>query len=416
MYRMESIQLKSTIVLLNTVQYTFEVSDNLKKYFSSNKLSISYEEDISSVPDEVLNIPFVSIMLPVSWLTNAIIWVEKLDDTFYNSIFNIRRAYQAFYPKFQFGGTVVPAYVIRHELMRQDHSIVLFSGGLDSVTTYINNKHTNPIFLNIYGWIDSDTISNDSYEQDKANLCAFAKREDTPISFITSNFGTLVSSVFNELVKKKLNNTLWYGFQHSMMFISIAIPYAFLHHIDTIYIASSNTMGFRVACASDPTTDIEFKYLNNGRVIHDGFELNRQDKIKCVVNYQKRLGRPFPLQVCSFNDHNCCSCEKCFRTILGLVAENVHLEDFGFYIEGNLKDHFVHVLKEKEQFLGFDFEEQCYWGDIKKRMDENYGVLREKEFVDWFLNYDFKKGKRRAVAEYRRKNFFPLVKRKILKK
>lgn len=406
---MESIRLLNTSVDGNTVKFSFSFSEGLAKFFAADELFISYDEDISDISIEILNIPFVSLMLPVAWITNSIIWVEKLDYTFYESIFNIKRAYQEFYPEFKFGGTVVPAYAVRGSISDSGKKLVLYSGGLDSITTYINNKSDISSLFNIFGWVGSKKVSYEKYQQDKLNMIAFSQREDTPISFSESNFTQVISDRFDELMHSKIHNNLWYGMQHSMMFISIAIPFAVKHSINTILIASSNTIGFRKACASDPTTDIEFNFMENGHTIHDGFELNRQDKIRCVVEYQKHLGKPFPIQVCSFNDNNCCSCEKCFRTILGLVAENAELSDFGFYVDGDLKQHFLNVLKEKEQFLGLTFEEQCYWGDIQKRMTENYSIIEEKEFVDWFFNYDFRRGKKQAVARYRRENFWKLV-------
>ena len=42
-------------------------------------------------------------------------------------------------------------------------------------------------------------------------------------------------------------------------------------------------------------------------------------------------------------------------------------------------------------------------------MTENYDIIEEKEFVDWFFNYDFRRGKKQAVARYHRENFWKLV-------
>ena len=137
-----------------------------------------------------------------------------------------------------------------------------------------------------------------------------------------------------------------------MAFISISIPICYLNNISTIYIASSFTKGQNNYCASDVTTDSEFKFAVNGKTIHDGFELNRQEKVRIIVEYQRSIHEPYPLQVCSFNDHNCCECEKCFRTIIALVAEGANPHDFGFEYPGNLLP-FIYVVDSPRMIVRF---------------------------------------------------------------
>lgn len=409
---MESILLKEIKKDKGKICYKFQVSKNISTFFNKDYLEIEYDKDMESIPDDVLAVPFVSLMLPMSWILDAIIWVKELDQTFYYATFQIKRAYQAFYPNCRFLGTVVPGR-IKDNSISSGKAILLFSGGVDSITTFIRIREMEPILLNVYGWSGSTIMSSSAYKNDCKKISSFAERENVAAHFCISNFATLFSERFLSLVKKKLNNTLWYGFQHSMAFISCAIPYAVLLGASDIYIASSNTMGYRRACASDPTTDIEFRFAGKGKTVHDGFELTRQDKIRCIVEYQKKIQKTFPLQVCSFNDHNCCKCEKCFRTILGLVAENATLSDFGFDINEDLVTFFSRMLDEKAQFLGLEFEHDVYWGPIKDRMIENYGILREKKFVDWFLNTDILSLRKKAVRDYRIKNFFSLIKKRI---
>ena len=39
--------------------------------------------------------------------------------------------------------------------------------------------------------------------------------------------------------------------------------------------------------------------------------------------------------------------------------------------------------------------------------------IQDKEFVDWFMNFDFDKAKRQGLMRYYRKNFFSILKRKL---
>ena len=412
---MESIKLDRIKVNNNRVEYFFTPSSKLQKYFKSNNhMFIEYDTCIDDIPKSILAIPFISLMLPIIWSTDSILWIEEVDRTFYDSIFNIKNAYQEMYPHFKLKGTVVPAKTIYNTYNIEREAIQLFSGGMDANCTFIRIKDKNPILVNIYGWFEDYISKNNVFEKDKEDISLFAKANNVESNFVASNFSTFISNNFDKEFKRKIGRTLWFGFQHAMAFISIAIPLAYKYKVKNIYIASSNTLGYRTACASDPTTDIQFRYSNVGGTIHDGFELNRQDKTKIIVDYQKLIKNTYPLRVCSFNDRNCCECEKCFRTILGLVAEGSDLEDFDLYIEKDLKSHFKDIMDKKIHLLGLEKESEIYWDDIKYRMNENIDNIKEKEFVDWFLNYDFLGERKKAILKYRVKNFGPILKRKII--
>jgi hypothetical protein len=183
--------------------------------------------------------------------------------------------------------------------------------------------------------------------------------------------------------------------------------------IEKIYIASSVPLGEYVKCASYVTTDSEFKFATIGGCIHDGSELTRQDKINLIVNHTNKTDSDYPIRVCSFNDHNCCACDKCFRSILGIIAAGGDIKKFGFFVETSLKDHFESIMIDKAQTFNIKGESSLHWPAIKKQMIANYDIIEDKEFVDWFLNYDFKKARKKALKNYYRKNYFEIITRKL---
>ena len=297
-----------------------------------------------------------------------------------------------------------------------DKVLLLFSGGIDAQTSYILNIAKHPLLCNIQGWLQHDGDNSDAAEADKRDISRFAAEQKMNATFLQSNFAVVVNADhYQNKVGSKIGYNWWYGFQHSMAFISIAIPIAYYRGIDEILIASSYFIGSSSLCASYATTDIEFNFAGKGHTIHDGFELTRQDKVHIVVEHQRKSGKPYPIRVCSFNDHNCCECEKCFRTMLGIVAEGADVHDFDFNIKKPIKEHFIDVLQRKQAIMGFDHEAEAYWGDIKDRMRENYDRFSPeyKDFVDWFFTYDFVGQKKKALVGYYRKNFFSILKRKL---
>jgi hypothetical protein len=369
---------------------------------------------MTNVPKSILTIPFVASIIPLMWLTNTVMWVEELDRTFYDSIFNIQNAYQRLYYPYPLKGNLVAAKLINNSFHPERDSLLLFSGGIDANTTYIRIKNTNPFLFNIQGWYENRNAQDFAADADIKDISSFAKKEKLDFTFAKSNFATLINNyVFDKNIKKKLGDSWWHGFQHSMAFISIAIPLAYLLKIEKIYIASSVPLGEYVKCASYVTTDSEFKFATIGGCIHDGSELTRQDKINLIVNHTNKTDSDYPIRVCSFNDHNCCACDKCFRSILGIIAAGGDIKKFGFFVETSLKDHFESIMIDKAQTFNIKGESSLHWPAIKKQMIANYDIIEDKEFVDWFLNYDFKKARKKALKNYYRKNYFEIITRKL---
>lgn len=411
---MDGIILKEIAVDKNRVEFHYEVKGKLKEYFNTDVLFIDYEQDVSGIPKSILAIPFVASIIPIMWLTNTVMWVEELDKTFYDAVFKIQAAYQRLYYNYPLKGNLVPAKLIKNTFCPERESLLLFSGGIDANTTYVRIRESNPLLFNVQGWYKNINDKDVAAESEIKDISAFAKIEGRDFHFAKSNFAVIINnSTFDKNIKKKLGDSWWHGFQHSMAFISIAIPIAYLFKIEKIYIASSVPIGEYVKCASYVTTDGEFKYASIGECIHDGSELTRQDKVHVLVEYAKKRQEIYPLRVCSFNDHNCCACDKCFRSILGIIAEGGDIKKFGFYVDGSLKDHFESIMEERAQTFNIKGESSLHWPAIKKRMKENYDVIEDKEFVDWFLNYDFQAAQKKALINYYRKNFFEIVTRKL---
>lgn len=398
------------------VNYHFTTSREIAKYFTTDTMFVEYDRDVSDVPDSILAIPFASSFLAVSWVLDCNLWVKEIDKTFYDGVFRIREAYREIYDHMPLKGRFAPAIVTRRKLAVSTQSpkaLLLFSGGVDCQATFIRNLAKSPMLCNIQGWYNSLEDRDIAADADKRDITAFASEYQVPTCFVRSNFAKVFSGKFDKRFAHRIGDTLWHGFLHSMAFIGIAIPIAYQSGITEIMIASSLTTGLNFYCASNLTTDSEFRFAEDGFVTHDGFELNRQGKMAVIVKHQLATGKPYFIRVCSFNDHNCCECEKCFRTILGIVAEGGNIRDFGFNVEGSLKEHWEDVLYRRAGLMSFKSEKFIHWPHIKKRMRENYDIIQDKEFVDWFLNFDFVKAKRRGLIRYYRQNFFSILKRKL---
>jgi hypothetical protein len=292
----------------------------------------------------------------------------------------------------------------------------LFSGGLDANCSYIRIRDKKPLLFNIQGWYNKISDTNEAAIADIRDINAFAEREALNFSYAKSNFALLVNFyLWEQNIQPRFGYSYWYGFQHSMSFITIAMPIAYKYGVKNIYIASSIPMGIPTKCASHVTTDSEFRYAGIGRCIHDGTELTRQDKIRTLVTFQRECGINYQVRVCSFNDKNCCECVKCFRTVLGLVAEVVDVKNFGFFITKTLKEHWADVMYKRAMYMDFDHEKELHYPHIILRMNENYDKMtdEQREFVDWFISFDFDKAKKDCLHRYYRNNWHIILKSKF---
>lgn len=64
------------------VTFDYELSKEIKKYFSSQKFFVEYDVVIASVPENILVIPFLANVLPISWFAGFDVYVNELDKEF----------------------------------------------------------------------------------------------------------------------------------------------------------------------------------------------------------------------------------------------------------------------------------------------------------------------------------------------
>ena len=408
---MEKIVLDKIEVKGNLIEYHYSVSEAIKHLFKTNVMFLEYERDISSVPVSILSIPFVAVMSGLSWLTDSALFVDEIDRTYYNCYSRVKHAYQELHNDIQLKGVLIPSLFRDNSIDKSQNSLLLFGGGVDCHCSYLQNKDAVSHVCNINGWLDTPEVVDKVDEFDKKETEEFASSRNLNPAHVRSNFAVQFDL---DKINKAYQTNYWYSFLHSMAFISIAMPLCYIDGISNILIAASFTKDRAdLHCCSFITTDSEVHFAENGNVTHDGFELGRHNKVRLLVEHQKSIGRPYPIHVCSFKDHNCCACEKCFRTIVAIVSEGGNPADFGFPIEGNLLEHWQKIFHERAGLWDLESEDSLAYYFTRQRMRENYDRIEYKDFVDWFLNLDVKKEKRDGLLRYVRKNFFSIIKRRL---
>lgn len=410
---MEGIIIKDIVCRGNRLDIDFDVSKGLEQYFlPEHHFFAEYTCDISDVPSSVLVVPLLANLMPLAWLVDCIVWVNEIDRDFYRALPNIKRGFQEMYPDFQFRGSLIPAYVVDNRYEPQAEAITLFTGGIDATTTFLRHLDESPILFNTNGWYTDDIREDAVYNADRNAIEAIAADFGVGSCFVRSNFGKFIraDAMTRFLQKQKIRNSWWFGFQHSLAFLGCAAVAGYHFRTRKMYIASSYTFGEHVKLVSDPRIDSEV-CVSSAVTLHDGYDMSRQDKVRFLCDTQKRLGKTFSLRVCSFNDHNCCACEKCLRTMLAIVAEGGDLQDFGFVLTDTLLNTVMEFLRNS--VLEVDQAHEIFWKKIIGRMAENYDIISDHEVYHYLKDFDFAKARRVWRLRYYRKNFFRIIQRRL---
>lgn len=414
---MNTIILKKIQVQNNRVDYYFDVQGNCKQYFKGNtNLFIKYNTDMSNVPLSILTIPFISNVGPIAWVTDSVLIVNEIDQSFYECLEDIREAYQEMYPKVQFNGAITSNKIENNMYKPEKEAMQLFSGGVDALATFIRIKDKKPDIITEFGWMEKDLEINNVWENEKRITANFSHRNKLEHYLIESNYGTFINSkTLNDHFHGCLKDNWWHGLQHGLALIGAAIPIAFIKRVKCIYIASSFSIHYKSTCASDPTIDNLIRYAS-GSVFHDAFELHRQNKIKLILDYYNKTKEKVELKVCfenPLNGENCGECEKCLRTILGIVAEGGDPAKFNIYVHKTLSETVKSFLDLN--IKSFTDSKLYAWNLIRNRMVMNKEKVKYKDLLAWFSDYNFEDQQMKSLLKYRIINFPRILNKRLIK-
>lgn len=408
--------MKSEIIVTNiekkkdTVSYDFAYSSDLKDYFNSEEsFFIQYNIDrnnnidITTVPDSILIVPFLCNVLPIAWMLDAEIKVKAVDKDFYESIPQFKNGYINMYPKIEFRGGLIADEIVENRFNTPEKSnLAFFSGGVDAFNTLVNHIEEKPVLITLWG---SDVFFNDTtgWNNVKQHIEKTAVKFDLEYYYIKSNFRKFLNErALTQLVAKNAKDSWWHGFQHGIGLIGHAAPLVPLLNIDIVYIGSTFTIREvgKVTCASDPTIDNFVKFASC-KVIHDGYEFTRQDKIRNIITFTAKQNEDIELRVCwkSSGGKNCCNCEKCYRTIMGVLAEGCDPNKFGLSYK---KEDSYKI----EKFIKYKFKMDNIitplWQDIQHRFIENRQIKVYNPELKWIYTIDFDK----INNNWRKKTYF----------
>jgi len=216
---------------------------------------------------------------------------------------------------------------------------------------------------------------------------------------------TNVEHVINVVwLNKKSGLDWWMNLAHGIVLTSSCAPLTCVKNISTLFIASTFTSESNFPWRSHPLIDNNLRWAST-RVIHDGFEISRQEKIRFLLKKHVEETGKFPdLRVCSRYEilgTNCQRCEKCGRTITGLLLDGIDPNKCGFNINADTVTSIKESLDNAEYFKRMTLVERgeksfnrlypvVEWKDIQDHIPETIddNLYGSKEFFEWLRDFD----------------------------
>ncbi len=389
---------KLRIIKNQTVVSELSCSKNLEKYFRSKLLFAEYSKDVRDVSKSILYIPAISSLITFAWAIGVDVYVEELDKAFIESLEKIKTVMKRWYPKFSFSSNIHVDKIVTNTFPRTRYGL-LFSGGLDSTCSFIRHRGKKPILVMVWG-ADVPLVKEEFWRKIQEKYERFVKEEKLEIHFVKTNIREFFDekSLFKEFRQSfPPDSDWWAAVQHGLGLLGLCAPVTVAEHIGTLLIASSCTPNYlrkNLPWGSHPLIDNQLSWANV-KVMHDAVNLSRQEKIRHVLkNYVNDYNRYPYLRVCTsqFDLLNCGQCEKCLRTIAGLVLENIDPNKCGFNIDADFFV-FLRLYFSKSRRDIYMTKKTGMWDDIKRHIPNplDHDLYGSREFWEWFRDFDISK-------------------------
>ena len=373
--------------------FKLSYSENLNQYFFYDQIDIQYNVDINGIDNSVLYIPAVATIISIAWAVGADVFVENIDENYLHSLDNVKSIFSKWFPQFSFSTRIQAQNIVNNKYDSKGYAL-LYSGGIDSLTSLLRNRDKHPALISVWG----AEGSSHEYDQDKQfklwkdNFLSI-NLDGLELYYIRTNTGNLVNQ--NLLAKNYINDGDWFELvSHGLIYTGLSAPITTVKKVANLIMASSFSKYEKVVNGSDVFNLAEMNWANT-KVILDSGDLSRQDKIRVISGNTKYYHLIKVCHLYKSKRFNCStpSCEKCARTIIGLIMENIDPNECNFRVNKGtlslLKVYFENGWIPIDYIRGTFF-----WTDIQVHIHDHkinnsynaasfFGCLKDFKFSDY---------------------------------
>lgn len=381
-----------------TIRCGVTAAGRVRRFLTGEPFRAEYDADLSDVPPAIASVPVLAHVCPVAWATGADVSVPCVDAAFHDSLREVRQVLCGMYD-FMEGGAVRARRVVdtreRRPAGEFEDAGLLFSGGVDSVTSFVRRREEDPTLISVQGWV-IDFDEGDRWETVRGHVSQFADEHHARDRYVRSNMLSVLDTPLLQAHFQRYVDGAWYSsVGHGLGLLGLCAPLSYALGLGTVYVAATHTPEFEEPWGSHPDIDDRVRWAHaSGH--HDGYELSRQEKIERIVEYVRSENRDLTLRTCTRSERgdNCNECEKCYRTMCGLVLAGVDPGEYGYRMDPGTFEDIRETLAAGGFVMGAD--ERFMWRDLKRHADPEgqFPVRGAGEFFAWLSGTDID-----AVAE-----------------
>lgn len=383
---LEEIRLSST-ELGTRVDYKYDAPEILQKYIKGEPLFVEFPCDMMKVPLSILAIPFVGIMATVTMLLNVEIHVPALEKSFMDCIEKLSKVYAKMYPDSGIKIDIFADYAAKTKICSGGgtSSALFFTGGVDATSALIGLLEERPTLINIWGG-DLRLTDEDSHRELEQYLDTITEYLNLDYCFIKTNAREMfreneLGFVCEKLLGHKRNHGWWASIAHVLSMVSASTPWLWKNNISNHYIGSSYDGQIKTLDANNDEMVECLKWCSCKIRMADS-AVERNEKINRIVRFRNELMIPIELKVCWNRNKgkNCSSCEKCYRTIMSIIANKADPNDFGFHVDGN-------TIASIKNYLYHNTVNQGFWENIQDAFKAEESYWEQDEYFAWFTKF-----------------------------
>ncbi|WP_138429439.1 hypothetical protein [Fodinibius saliphilus] len=285
-------------------------------YFEVDK---QFSSDISCNPDAF----FLATLFPALYYGEQRYTIdEAISPALYQGVKDVLGLYRHWY------------YRDKHELItleietkgkktqdtRNKNAAFFFSGGIDSYSTFVDNRQIYP--KEHPGYIKDGVIVFGLEQDDPKKFGYVFSMLKEVVSRLEVTLLPVYTNIYLNYREEDASNNFYFWIWEFQGAALAAIAHILSNRFSTVSIASSLRVSNITPYGSHPLLEPNFS-SNNLQIRHDGLIYSRLEKVKMVTDY---LSVPFNLRVCNYfkkykhNNLNCGRCEKCIRTMLEFLV------------------------------------------------------------------------------------------------
>jgi hypothetical protein len=370
----------------DTVQSYLTVPDRIKKYIKTYELFVIYDGEIPD-NESILNIPLVSNVLPLAWISDCDIRVDSMDKRYRESMYALKEEMNKIFPLKPYKTEINAGEIVDNKIGAEGTAL-LFSGGVDSTYSLISNWDKKPHLLMVWG-LDMHPYPEfaDHWNELKSIYSVFAQRNGLEFSMAKTNTSQIMNytRIEHDFHRELHSSRLRLRHQYSLFPISMAAPFSMNRYNELLFAATYHPE-FKIYQKSNisfPRTDEKIVWADLGTK-HDGF-VSRLDKMHKISDFIKT--QDVVLKPCNRPYLNCCNCPDCCKTLVYLGLHGIDPSRLGFRIKENTFDN-LRKFYDKRSMSESNIK--TYFESLRRMIPEKIDQVFEgsRPFYAWFYDQD----------------------------